>query len=542
MRVLAILVLVAAAAHCSAFHETFGEGWETRWVHSDDEKYAGKFEVEAPLKSLPDPALKVTEKAKHYGISTKLPTPVNPANDPLVLQFDVKLSDGLSCGGAYMKFVTADKSFTPSGLVDSTPYTIMFGPDKCGLTNKVHLILRHENQKTKKIEEKHLKDTAMVVDDTHSHAYTAILFPNNDTYQVLIDGHINKQGSLFEDFDPAFVPDAEIDDPTDSKPSSWVDEATIPDPAATKPSDWDEDAPEFIPDESAAKPTGWLDDEPEEVDDPEASKPEDWDDEEDGDWEPNRIPNPKCKSAPGCGEWVRPTKPNPEYKGTWSAPMIDNPEYKGEWAARKIANPDFHNDTAPLSHIGSIGGVAIEIWTMDDNYFFDNVVVTNDVAEAAAIREETWKPKYTAEVKEEEKREEEAKKKTEADMKAMTGGFFGVVKSRVAAAVEAVFDFPALAPVTAKIPYGVRSALVENPMAIIAAVAALAALVLTPKVLKATQKQAEAVKVGQAKKDDDKKPAAAAAAAAAKEEIEEEEEDEDVSPTRAGVRRRARRD
>jgi hypothetical protein len=29
------------------------------FFNADDEKYAGRFEVEAPLKDLPDPALKV---------------------------------------------------------------------------------------------------------------------------------------------------------------------------------------------------------------------------------------------------------------------------------------------------------------------------------------------------------------------------------------------------------------------------------------------------------------------------------------------------
>ncbi len=33
--------------------------------------------------------------------------------------------------------MSEDDAFTPSGLVDSTPYTVMFGPDKCGTTNKV---------------------------------------------------------------------------------------------------------------------------------------------------------------------------------------------------------------------------------------------------------------------------------------------------------------------------------------------------------------------------------------------------------------------
>lgn len=76
------------------------------------------------------------EKAKHYGISKALPEAVDPASD-LVLQYDLKLTNGLSCGGAYIKFVTADDAFTPSGLKDDTPYTVMFGPDKCGDTNKV---------------------------------------------------------------------------------------------------------------------------------------------------------------------------------------------------------------------------------------------------------------------------------------------------------------------------------------------------------------------------------------------------------------------
>ena len=56
------------------------------------------------------------------------------------LQYDVKLSEGLSCGGAYLKFLTAEDAFTPTGLKDDTPYTVMFGPDKCGATNKVRAL------------------------------------------------------------------------------------------------------------------------------------------------------------------------------------------------------------------------------------------------------------------------------------------------------------------------------------------------------------------------------------------------------------------
>jgi hypothetical protein len=82
------------------------------------------------------PIVQVPDKAKHYGISKVLPVAVDPASD-LVLQYELKLTNGLSCGGAYLKFLTAEESFTPEGLKDNTPYTVMFGPDKCGDTNKV---------------------------------------------------------------------------------------------------------------------------------------------------------------------------------------------------------------------------------------------------------------------------------------------------------------------------------------------------------------------------------------------------------------------
>lgn len=80
--------------------------------------------------------MQVPEKAKHYGLTAKLDTPVDPAKG-LVLQYELKLTDGLTCGGAYLKFLTATADFDPSELTDGTPYTVMFGPDKCGATNKV---------------------------------------------------------------------------------------------------------------------------------------------------------------------------------------------------------------------------------------------------------------------------------------------------------------------------------------------------------------------------------------------------------------------
>ena len=74
-------------------------------------------------------------KARHYGLSAKLDKPLVPT-EGIVLQFELKLAEGLTCGGAYLKYLTSGE-FETSGLKDDTPYTVMFGPDKCGATNKV---------------------------------------------------------------------------------------------------------------------------------------------------------------------------------------------------------------------------------------------------------------------------------------------------------------------------------------------------------------------------------------------------------------------
>ncbi|CAN6464564.1 unnamed protein product [Victoria cruziana] len=281
----------------------------------------------------------------------------------------------------------------------------MFGPDKCGSTNKVHFIVKHKNPKSGEYVEHHLKYPPSVPHDKFTHVYTAIIKPDNEL-RILVDGEEKKKANFFsqDDFEPAFVPPATIPDPDDKKPEDWDERAMIPDPNAVKPEDWDEDAPMEIEDEEAEKPEGWLDDEPEEIDDPEASKPEDWDDEEDGEWEAPKIDNPKCSEAPGCGEWKRPMKRNPAYKGKWHAPVIDNPNYKGIWKPQQIPNPDFFELEKP--NFEPIAAIGIEIWTMQDGILFDNILIASDEKAAEAYREKAWKPKYEAE-KEKEKADED---------------------------------------------------------------------------------------------------------------------------------------
>jgi calnexin len=342
----------------------------------------------------------VNQKASKYGIVTELPEPIELKENTVVLQYDLRLQNKLECGGAYLKFLQPqDAGWVPKEFDNESPYSIMFGPDKCGATNKVHFIFRHKNPKTGAYVEHHLKNPPSPVIDSFTHVYSAVIYPDN-TVKILIDGEEKKTANLLSaDFEPPVVPPETIPDPNDKKPEDWDERAKISDPEATKPDDWDEEAPLEIEDLDAQKPEGWLDDEPEEIEDPEAAKPEDWDDEEDGEWEVPKIANPLCDEAPGCGEWKRPTKRNPAYKGKWYAPMIDNPNYKGIWKPRQIPNPDFFEIEHP--NLEPIAAIGIEIWTMQDEILFDNILITSDEAEAAEYRQKTWKVKFDAEQKEE---------------------------------------------------------------------------------------------------------------------------------------------
>ncbi|XP_011003527.1 PREDICTED: calnexin homolog [Populus euphratica] len=387
------------------FYETFDKSFSGRWIVSEKEDYKGEWKHEKS-EGHDDYGLLVSEPAKKYAIVKELDEPVS-LKDGIVLQFETRLQNGLECGGAYLKYLRPqDAGWVPKGFDSESPYSIMFGPDKCGTTNKVHFILKHKNPKSGEYVEHHLKFPPSVPHDKLTHVYTAILKSDNEL-QILVDGEEKKKANFLasDDFEPPLVPAKTIPDPDDVKPEDWDERAKIPDPEAAKPEDWDEDAPLEIVDEDAVKPEGWLDDEPEEIDDPEATKPEDWDEEEDGEWEAPKTDNPKCEEAPGCGEWKKPMKRNPAYKGKWHAPLIDNPNYKGIWKPRDIPNPNYFELDQP--DFEPIAAVGIEIWTMQDGILFDNILVAKDEKAAASIRDTTWKPKFDAE-KEKQKAEEAA--------------------------------------------------------------------------------------------------------------------------------------
>ncbi|KAK8693035.1 hypothetical protein V6N13_070634 [Hibiscus sabdariffa] len=347
------------------FYDSFEESFDGRWIVSDKDDYKGVWK-HSKSEGHDDHGLLVSEKARKYAIVKELDEPVSLKEGTAVLQFETRFQNGLECGGAYLKYLRPQETgWKPKEFDNESPYAIMFGPDKCGLTNKVHFILKHKNPKSGEYVEHHLGNQPTVPSDKLTHVYTAILRPNNEV-RILVDGEEKAKANFLSavDFDPPLIPSKTIPDPDEKKPKDWDDKAKIPDPSAAKPDDWDEDAPMEIEDEEAVKPEGWLDDEPEEIDDPEASKPNDWDEEEDGEWEAPKIDNPKCATAPGCGEWKRPMKPNPNFKGRWlddeeavkpegwlddEPEEIDDPEASkpndwdeeedGEWEAPKIDNP-----------------------------------------------------------------------------------------------------------------------------------------------------------------------------------------------------------
>jgi len=374
-------------------------------AEDDIAKYDGAWSIEPLAKDAlsGDSGLVMKSKAKHSAVAAKLKRPFTFREEKqLVLQYEVAFQNGLDCGGGYVKLLSSAKDLDLRQLTDKTPYTIMFGPDKCGSDSKFHLIFRHVHPETGAVEEKHCKKVEgkgrgvleEIFKDKKAHLLRLVVRPDN-SFEVSIDHTLVNHGTLLDSFTPPVNPPAEIEDPNDSMPADWDEREKIPDPEASKPEDWDENAPQKILDESAEKPSGWLDEEPDMIADPDAVRPEDWDDEMDGDWEPALINNPACAAAPGCGPWTRPMIENPAYKGKWFAPMIANPGYQGKWKPALIPNPDFFEDKEPFK-MTPVSGVGLELWSMSDNIYFDNFLITDNLALADAFARETFDLKQAA--------------------------------------------------------------------------------------------------------------------------------------------------
>merc|ERR1711966_618992 len=376
---LVALLCLGAAVGEVYFEESFGDGWESRWVqstHKDDlgvmKASAGKYHADAS-----DMGLQTSQDAKFYGISAAMPEFSNKGKT-FVVQYPVKHEQNIDCGGAYLKLGPAP--FDGKAFHGETKYNIMFGPDICGMTKRTHLIFNYKEKNL--LKDKDLRTES----DELTHVYTLIVKPDN-TWSVSIDGEEVEAGKLADGW--KFLEDKEIDDPEDKKPADWVDEAEMDDPEDKKPEGYD--------------------DIPAKINDPKAKKPDDWDDESDGEWEAPQIDNP-------------------DYKGAWKAKRISNPAYKGVWAPKKIANPKYVDDNT-IGQYASFGWVGIDVWQVKSGSIFDNMLITDDVdtAKAAAdkikvsmeaekkMKEEKDAEKAKKAEEERAKAEEERKKKEEED-------------------------------------------------------------------------------------------------------------------------------
>merc|ERR1719198_2418247 len=190
-----------------------------------------------------------------------------------------------------------------------------------------------------------------------------VLKPDN-TVRVEIDQEKIYEGSIKDDWE--VLKPKVIDDPEDKKPSDWVEDSMMDDPEDKKPDDWVTE---------------------QRIVDAEAKKPDDWDDEEDGEWEAPMIDNP-------------------DYKGDWYVKRISNPAYKGVWEPKKIANPEYEDDNEVYKY-ADFGFIGFDLWQVKGGTIFDNVIITDDVAEADSFAKK-WEAISKVE-KEEKKKEDDAK-------------------------------------------------------------------------------------------------------------------------------------
>jgi len=351
------------------FSETFGDGWESRWTVSkwkESEGTQGKW-VAAAGKWFNDEAedtgIQTGEDSKFFGIATSFDSFSNSGKE-LIIQYQAKYEKDVECGGGYLKIGPKLGDLTTFG--DPTSYNIMFGPDKCGYTKRTHLIFNYKGNNVLKKSDLSYKQEG----EGTSHLYRMILKPDN-TVRVEIDEEKIYEGSIKDDWE--VLKPKEISDPADKKPDDWTDESMIDDPEDKKPDDWVEEK---------------------RIVDSDAKKPDDWDDEEDGEWE-------------------APMKDNPAYKGDWYGKRISNPAYKGIWEAKKIANPEYVDDDSVYKY-DDFGFLGFDLWQVKGGSIFDNVIVTDDKAEADTFAKK-WKA--LSEVEKAKKKEEDDAKKAADDQK-----------------------------------------------------------------------------------------------------------------------------
>lgn len=344
--------------------DTLGSKWmtpKTPMLNKEgDEVPLGKWVIE-------DGVLKTMDESRFYELSRKFDTPFTNEDKELIVQFTVRHGQGIDCGGGYIKLLP--KGFDQDTFGGETPYLLMFGPDICGTTRKLHIIWSYkgENHETTR--------QLTVPQDKIVHLYTLRVKPDNG-YEVYVDNERAAWGTFVTDW--AIIPPPLVPNVNAVKPEDWVDEKEIDDESDEKPEDWEanrndnEELP-FVYDTTVAAPIGW-------------------DRTIDGPWKGQKVKNPK-------------------YRGEWKPKRIPNPAYKGPWMVPKIKNPDrFIDDKIYI--LKDIAGVGFDLWQVKAGSEFDNILITDDWEYAQEMASKEWEGEW----KEQKERMEEEKAKRKKEM------------------------------------------------------------------------------------------------------------------------------
>lgn len=332
---LAFLVLFSSLlqpcteAAAALFHEPFDtmEDWVISKSRSTYGKVAlssgsivGDYSIQKGLKLLEDKG--------YYALSKKLPVPI-ATNQTYVVSFSVKNEQAIKCSGFYIKLFGPD--FDQEKLDSNSPYLFMFGGDICDGEDRLHMIRRYKGENV------NWRNRGKVEKGPLTHFYT-VVFRTDNTYTFYVDGVFRWENSIEAEW--KVLPDPEIADPNDVRPSNWIDTPFMSDPYARKPADWDES-------------------EPLEIRDPTDTKPADWDTATRGEWEPRMMRNPK-------------------YKGPWRPRDVANPSYRGPWVPRFIPNPEYRPDPNLYQLEGPIAYVGIEVLQLQAGTIFDDIMIGHD--------------------------------------------------------------------------------------------------------------------------------------------------------------------
>jgi len=107
---------------------------------------------------------------------------------------------------------------------------------------------------------------------------------------------------------------------------------------------------------------------------------------------------------------------NPDFKGEWKARQIDNPDYKGPWVHPEIPNPEYNeDDAAGIAKFAENCKIGFDLWQVKSGTIFDNMLITDDPAEAKKAGEELWAVTKDAEKKMKDEQDEVERAKAEAE-------------------------------------------------------------------------------------------------------------------------------